>query len=144
MSEATFFSRVSKSLRSTFVLSSTKTRVISWRLISVFSVCDFTTVSRTANCSVFFPICSNMPSSLLCMSGIASKTGLISERRDSISAPTSAELNLSCLSFFMTHILIEDCPFVKRIFLGFLTSYQQIIIGGRDNKVLLGSDPNGV
>ena len=102
--EVTFFSRISKSLRLTFDLSSSKMR--------------FTAISRIPNFSVFFPTCSNMLSNLFCMSGIASRTGWISDLRASISAPTSVELNLSSffIRFSMINILIENCSFVNDIY----------------------------
>ena len=102
VSEATFFSRSSKSLRSTLDLSSSKTRfirssfrVMSRRFSSIFSV--------------FFPTCSNMLSNLFCMPGIASRTGLNSALIASISTPTSVALNLLSFlrRFFINNIIIE-------------------------------------
>lgn len=102
-SDATFFSRSSRSLRSAFDLSSSRTRFMSRRFSSIFSV--------------FFPTCSNMPSNLFCIPGIASRTGLISERMDSISTPTSVAVNLSFFlpCFFMGNIIIKKELSVKQI-----------------------------
>ena len=110
MREATFFSRIAKFLRSTFDLSSSKTRVQR----HVFRVirCRFCLIS-----SAFLPTCSNVLSNLALMLGMSSRIGLNSALRVSMSVPTSVIVNLSFLvRFFMANSIIESRFFVKGIF----------------------------
>ena len=97
--EAHFFSRSSKSLRSTFDLSSNKTRFSN---------------------SVFLPTCSYVLSNLALMLGMSSRIGLNSCFMDSISVPTSVTLNLSVFftRLFIRDIIIERYFFVKQIISG--------------------------
>ena len=110
-SEATFFSRSSNSLRSTFDLRRSRISLITSAL--PFMRCRFNRIS-----SVFLPACSYMPSNLLCMPGMASKAGLNSALMASIRGPTSVRLNLPSFlgCFFITHIIVRRGFLVKHIF----------------------------
>ena len=134
--DAAFFSRASKSLRSTLDLSSSRTRFISSRFSlissvfsSIFSVLLFISMRLNSNSlvcllrrcltncisSAFLPTCSNVLSNFCWMPGMASTTGLNSLRMASISAPTSVGLNLSSFltRFFMRNIIMEGHLLVK-------------------------------
>ena len=136
--DATFFSRSSKSLRSTFDLSSSRTRFMRpvFLLISsrfnrislVFSptfscnelTCpckDLTCMPTKLNVSVFLPTCSNVASNFALMLGMSSRIGLISALMASRSAPISVERNLSSflILFFMENIIMEKKLSVKQI-----------------------------
>ena len=135
--EATLFSRISKSLRSTFDLSSSRmwfrSPLCSFRsppcssriplcsfrvplidLISSLwplSICLISWIS-----SVFLPTCSNVASNLDLMLGISSRIGLKSDRMASISAPTSVTVNLPffLVRFSTANIVIERHFSVKQ------------------------------
>jgi len=108
-SEATFFSRSSKSLRSAFDLSSS--RMWFRRLLCSFRVNLINWIS-----SVFLPTCSNVASNLDFMLGMSSRIGLNSLCIASMSVPTSVTLNLSSFltRFVMAHIVMERRFFVKQ------------------------------
>ena len=122
-SEAHFFSRVSKSLRSIFDLrfsrinSTSSAVLVTISRIRLISSEFLVTRSRSNSIpSVFLPTCSYVLSSLALMLGMSSRIGLNSLRMASISTPTSVRLNLlfflAC--FFIGNSLMEGRPFVNK------------------------------